>query len=212
VPADSRPQITAFVLAGGRSTRMGRDKAFIEFGGSMLLERAIALAKSAADDVFLIGPKVQLQAYGRVRQDQFPGQGPLAGIHAALRATSTDRNLILAVDTPFLTPAFLSFLIGRAATDAVVTVPRCADVREPGEARLHPLCAVYRRSFADVAERALRAGDNKIEPLFEQVATHIIGQSEIEQRGFSPNMFRNLNTPEDLGGAVIDFLWHNHGS
>jgi molybdopterin-guanine dinucleotide biosynthesis protein A len=64
-----------------------------------------------------------------------------------------------------------------------------------------PLCAVYRRSFADTAENALRAGHYKIDTLFTPASTQVIEEAELEASGFSPRIFRNLNTPEELAEA-----------
>jgi molybdopterin-guanine dinucleotide biosynthesis protein A len=73
---------------------------------------------------------------------------------------------------------------------ATITVPLVGE-------RLQPLCAVYRRGFAEVAERSLREGKNKIDSLFASVATCVIEEDELVRAGFSAEMFRNLNTPEE---------------
>ncbi len=189
-------EISAWVLAGGRSRRMGRDKALIEIGGQTLLRRVVDLAHSITPRVAVLGGGGD-RDYGvglRVVDDVFPAQGPLAGIHAALRATATELNLVLAVDAPFVTAEFLRYLVARAsATSAVVTLPRVGT-------RLQPLCAVYRRAFADVAEPALREGNNKIDALFPRIRVEIIDEPELQSRGFSAGIFRNLNTPEDIEG------------
>lgn len=183
---------TAFILAGGRSTRMGADKAFLRFGQLTLVEHAIATAREACGTVALVGDKERLRPYGWVIEDEFPGQGPLAGIHAGLMSNSAkDLNLFLAVDTPAIPPAFLRHLVDTAARQhAHVTVPRVGD-------RIQPLCAVYRREFATVAEKALKAGRNKIDALFSLCPVHIIDEPEIKALGFAPNIFDNVNTPED---------------
>jgi len=77
------------------------------------------------------------------------------------------------------------------APDAIVVVPRCEGSRQP-------LCAIYRREFAAAAEDALRAGRYRIDSLFESVRTRVIEQAELEKAGFASNIFRNLNTPEEL--------------
>jgi len=64
-----------------------------------------------------------------------------------------------------------------------------------------PLCAVYRRAFADVAEAELQHSTNKIDPLFAKVDVRVVEEVELKSAGFSPEMFRNLNTPEDLTEA-----------
>jgi len=194
----TRADVNAFVLAGGASTRMRCDKAFITFRGQTLLESALQLARGVTDTVRIVGAREKFQPYGVVIEDEFSGHGPLAGIHAALRTSTAELNLMLALDTPLLQPRFLQHLVERAAaSQAIVTVPLVTDAAE-GEARLHPLCAVYRRAFALIAERALRDDRNRIDALFPQVETLLIERKEIEQLGFSVEMFRNLNSLEDL--------------
>lgn len=192
------PDVTVFILAGGKSTRMGRDKAFVEFNGRSLLQGVLELALSVAPNVRIVGSKEKFAPYAPVVEDIFPDCGPLSGIHAALRTSRTDLNLMLAVDMPSVSSAFLQYLIdearidhARATVEASIVVPRSG-------ARLQPLCAVYRRDFADAAEVALRAGRNRIDPLFEVVKTRVIEDEEMERAGFSRSLFRNLNTPQEL--------------
>ena len=183
--------LTAFVLAGGKSSRMGADKAFLKFEGRTLLERALALARALTGEVRIVGPREKFAAFGAVVEDVYADRGPLAGIHAALRSSSAELNLMLPVDMPRLKEAFLRHLLAVArASDAVVTVPRLASGWQP-------LCAVYRRPFADVAEAALEAGKNKVDALFTGVSTRVIEEDELRQFAFDAVMFQNLNTPED---------------
>jgi molybdopterin-guanine dinucleotide biosynthesis protein A len=195
-PMDGSPlDVTVFILAGGKSTRMGTDKAFVMLDGRTLLARALDLARSVTSDVRIVGDAAKFAPFAPVVEDVFPGCGPLGGIHAALRTSSTDLNLILAVDVPFVSPALLQYLIKRSRdAAAAVTVAQSGG-------RLQPLCAVYRREFADVAEQALRTGRCKIDVLFESVHTQVITENELENAGFSSRIFRNLNTPEELERA-----------
>ncbi len=193
---DARGDLTTFILAGGKSTRMGRDKAWVELEGQTLLARALTLARSVSDSVRIVGSREKFEGFAPVVEDVFPDCGPLAAIHAALQSSSTDLNLILAVDTPFLTPEFLRFLIDGAekARKALATVPRVGGWQ--------PLCACYRRRFAAGAEKALRAGRYRIDLLFELNQTRVIEKQELEEAGFSESIFRNLNTPEELAVSV----------
>jgi molybdenum cofactor guanylyltransferase len=102
--------VTGFVLAGGKSSRMGQDKAFIQLGGRTLLAHALELAKAATGSAWIVGSMEKFAAFGQVAEDIYPGQGPLAGIHRALTSTHTELNLILAVDMPFLQLDFLNYL------------------------------------------------------------------------------------------------------
>ena len=87
--------VTAFILAGGRSSRMGSDKALLTVGKQTLLERALHTAAAVANTVFIAGPRDRYAQYGEVVEDVFPDCGPLGGIHAALCITQTELNLML---------------------------------------------------------------------------------------------------------------------
>lgn len=184
--------VTAFVLAGGKSLRMGRDKALLQFDGKTLLERALALASTVAAEVKIVGDPAKYGKSGPVVSDIYLDRGPLGGIHAALSDTDTDLNLILATDLPFVVPAFLQHLIATArSTGALVTVPKVGRFFEP-------LCAVYKQGFADVARKALVEKKNKVDALFTAEIARFISEEEIITAGFTRDMFRNLNTPEDF--------------
>lgn len=184
--------VTAFVLAGGKSSRMGRDKALLEFEGKTLLERALTLGGTVAPEVKIVGNPAKYGKFGPVVSDIYLDRGPLGGIHAALMHTNTDLNLILATDVPFVTPAFLKYLISTArSTGALVTVPKLGSFFEP-------LCAVYKQGFADVAQKALVEQKNKVDALFTTAIARFMSEEEIIAAGFSRAMFRNLNTPEDF--------------
>jgi len=192
---DAMEDVSAFIVAGGKSSRMGQDKALMKLNGRTLLERALELAREVSRDVRVVGSAEKFAPFAPVIEDVFRDQGPLAGIHAALKSSRTDLNLILAVDLPFLESNFLHYLIAQArATTALVTVPRAAGAWQT-------LCAVYRRGFAQYAEQSLREGKNKIDPLFARVQTKVVEESELLQQGSSPNIFQNLNTPEEFKKA-----------
>jgi len=187
--------VSIFLLAGGKSTRMGSDKAFLEFAGSTLLERALKIAHEVSASVWIVGARQKFGGFGKVVEDVYPDQGPLAGIHAALRVSDDDLNVVLAVDLPFIELGLIRFLLAQGQdTDALAIVPRIGS-------RWQPLCAVYRKPFADVAETALQKSENKIDLLFAKMDVRAIDESELRSAGFSPKIFLNLNTPEELDEA-----------
>jgi len=191
----TRADVTAFVLAGGKSSRMGSDKAFLRIGDETLLANAMKVAGVVAKEVRIVGDTAKFAAFGQVLEDVYRDRGPLGGIHGALSSSMTQLNLMLAVDLPFVIAKFLEYLLLRAReSGAMVTLPRT-------DGGLQPLCGVYRRGFADVAERSLRDGKNKIDPLFKRVETCVIAEDELLRAGFSVEMFRNLNTPEEFERA-----------
>jgi molybdopterin-guanine dinucleotide biosynthesis protein A len=188
-----------FVLAGGLSTRMGPDKALLNLGGHSLLERALAVLQAVCPEVGVVGDPEKFSGYADAVVDVYPGCGPLGGIHAALRSSPADLNLMLAVDMPFVSEELLAFLLATAAgCDAVVTVPRTGR-------GFQPLCAVYRREFADAAEAALKAGKFKVDAVFASVTVRIVEEAELSAAGLSEESFTNLNTPEDLRWANAAF-------
>jgi molybdenum cofactor guanylyltransferase len=192
-------KMTGFVLAGGKSSRMGADKALLELGGQTLLARALDVAAQVTRQVRLVGNRNRFAAFGTPIEDVYPERGPLGGIHAALLSTATELNLMLAVDLPFVGPDFLRYLILRAeGANAVVTLPRSGGF-------LQPLCAVYRKEFGEAAENSLRAGKNKIGPLLDKVKTRVIEPDELTQAGFTGEVFRNLNTPAEWEAARREF-------
>ena len=192
-----RPRM-GFILAGGKSSRMGpnTDKAFLDFHGQSLLERALTVAGAVCDRVTIVGDparfaKVGSSKYVPVVADIFPGCGPLAGIHAALTHSTAELNLMLAVDMPFVSRELLAFLFAAAEpSDAIITVPRTGK-------GFQPLCAVYRRDFSTVAEQALRAGKYKVDAAFSSVPVQVIEENELAAAGFSERSFFNVNTPQD---------------
>ena len=173
--------------------RMGSDKAFVLLNGRTLLAVMLEAARSLTSNVRIVGDRAKYGPFAPVIEDIFPDCGPLGGIHTALRTATTDLNMILAVDTPFVSLALLQFLVTRArnSPDAIVTVAQA-------NGGFQPLCAVYRRQFAEAAEQALRGGRHKIDALFDPASTQVVGEGQLESAGFSPNIFRNLNTPDDL--------------
>jgi len=197
-----------FLLAGGKSSRMGPtvDKAFLDFRGQTLLDRALGVMGAVCGRVTIVGDPAKFAKAGSVIADIFPGCGPLGGVHAALVHSLAELNLMLAVDMPFVSSELLAFLFDVAAAEdnaghAVVTIPRTSR-------GLQPLCAIYRREFSAVAEQALRAGKNKIDAAFSSVAVRVIGERELAAAGFSEQSFFNVNTPEDRlaaeGGTVAE--------
>jgi molybdopterin-guanine dinucleotide biosynthesis protein A len=182
---------SAFILAGGRSSRMGADKALLSLGDQTLLERALQTASDSGADSYIVGSRARYGHVGPVVEDIYSGCGPLGGIHAALTATGTDLNLILSVDMPLMRAEFLRWLIDQAHTSPeLIVVPNAGG-------GVQPLCATYRRGVVTTAEEALRAGDYKVGRLFERLPTRILSEREIIAAGFSSEIFRNINTPEE---------------
>jgi molybdenum cofactor guanylyltransferase len=175
-----------FVLTGGKSSRMGQDKALLPFRGGTLAGHVAVRVEAAAGSVALIGdPKRYGQLGYPVWPDRSPGQGPLGGMETALWHSAADWNLIVACDMPAVSTAFLRELIGAAEHSG-------ADALIPygPSGRLEPLCAVYHtRCRVDFAS-ALDCGVRKVADALTglRVQTWPVADSV---------WFENLNTPEE---------------
>jgi ABC-type transporter Mla maintaining outer membrane lipid asymmetry ATPase subunit MlaF/molybdopterin-guanine dinucleotide biosynthesis protein A len=175
---------------------MGSDKALLQFGGMTLLERALQAGHAIAEKLYIVGQRGRYGQFGEVIEDIYPDCGPLGGIHAALSTTTTDLNLMLSVDMPLMAARFLEWLVRQAQTSReLIVVPDALG-------GLQPLCAIYRPQARDAAEQALKRGDYKISHLFSAVHTRQILLQEIVAAGFSPDIFRNVNTSEEYEELV----------
>lgn len=172
---------------------MGRDKCLLHLRGRTLLERALEAPRGVTKHIRIVGPKSKFGP--DAIEDVYADRGPLGGIHAALAQSTFDINVVLSVDMPFIAPEFLALLAQESRrTGAAVTVPFV-------EGYYQPLCAAYRREFGPLAERALQAGQNKIDPLFCHTSVRRIDDEELKRLAFEARMFDNLNTPEDFARA-----------
>lgn len=202
--------LEAFVLIGGRSSRLGRDKAFVELGGVSLAERAAAAVEEAFADVDVTYvaasgsqfPSSAIATLSRpVISDLRPGCGAWSGLHAALASAHTEWTLVLACDYPFVTPALLRLLGDMASEryDAVVPV-------QP-DGRLQPLCSTYQvRPVLSKIETAMDAG-GELPPLrlfLSDELTRIVGEAEYASAGDVKHLFLNINTQHDLECAASD--------
>ena len=180
-------QASGFVLAGGGSTRMGRNKALLPFHGITLVEHIARIVREAAGSVTLIGDPAQLGHLGLpVVPDTLPGCGPASGIYTALTMTSTDWNLIAGCDMPAITRDILAGLLRRAAVTPVAI--DCIVAAGPdGDAE--PLCAAYHRRCLPVVARAIRDNRLKMKNLLVEFSTEMLS--------VDASALANVNTPAE---------------
>lgn len=190
-PIPTHPTVTGAVLAGGRSTRLGRDKALLEIAGETLLARAVRTLAGVCGEVLVVaGPERQDVVPGvRVLPDERPGVGPLGGIATALRALRGERLLAVATDMPLLAPALLRLLID-ASPGYDVAIPRVGG-------RTQQLCAVYARSCLPYIDAQLDQGDFKIDRFFAAVKVRIIEEDALRPHDPDLRSFRNINREDD---------------
>jgi molybdenum cofactor guanylyltransferase len=179
-----------FVLAGGRSSRMGRDKALLILNGETLVQRALRTLAEVCDEVAIAGGAPHLQQFGRLIPDPIPDSGPLAGIVAALEQSGCEWNLFLAVDVPFVPrEAWQQLLAAASQTEAIAVMARV-------QGEIQPLCSAFRRSAAAELHRELESRNLKITRATE--AAGPIAYVDFKNIGW----FRNFNTPSEFEHAA----------
>lgn len=188
--------ITAIILAGGKSSRMGKDKAFVAFSGRPLIEILIDKISSVFGDLIIVTNKPALyRKYGlRIEVDITKDKGPLAGIYTGLISSEDNYNFIFACDMPFLSRDLIRYMAGeRDGYDAVIP---------EYNGRLEPLCAVYSKSCIRPIETELSRNNLKISDFTKYINARIIRGDEISKFGSDRILFANINTPEDMNNLT----------
>jgi molybdopterin-guanine dinucleotide biosynthesis protein A len=186
--------LTGLLLAGGKSTRMGRDKAWLEFEGEPLAVRTLRVLRSICDEVLVAsGDGKRLADLGAPQvADAIGDAGPLAGIVAGLEAASHELVAVLAVDMPFASAEVFRLLAASwSGQDAVVPMT----ARGP-----EPLHAVYARSAALTLRAALERGTRSMHEALRAIKTKEVPEAEWRAADLSSRFALNVNRPGDLWG------------
>lgn len=192
-------EINGIVLAGGKSLRFGNDKISEAIGSKSLLQQVITSLLFLGGEIIVVTsdehpisesidhPKL------RILTDILPGKGPLGGIHTGLAASTTEYNLVVASDMPFLNEALLRYLI-EISEGYDITVPRVGKLVEP----LH---AIYARSCLDPMAEMIKQERLSIYQLFRRVRVRYMEAAEIERFDPEHRSLFNINTKADLAAA-----------
>jgi molybdopterin-guanine dinucleotide biosynthesis protein A len=185
-------RINGFVLAGGKSRRMGHDKGLMRLGNQPLVLRAAEILRPIVHTVTLLAPRDLYANLGfPVIADLWPDQGPLAALCTGLISSDAEWNLFLACDLPRVSSKFIQFLAHRVhATYADAVVPRTQDGWQP-------LCAAYHARCRTTFEPAIRQRRLSIVELYDELNPETITPEEMAPIGLSEAEFANVNTPEE---------------
>jgi molybdenum cofactor guanylyltransferase len=203
---ESEAKIAGYVLAGGGSTRFGRDKALVEVGGRPMLERMVELLRRVAKEVKIVAAPNKYAKFGvTMVEDQWPGEGPLGGIVTALEDAARNTappewNLILSCDMPFLTPEWLAFLGERAVrSKAEVVFPHSASGPEP-------LCACWQTAAAAKLRTGFESGVRKVTEGIALLRAEVLDEADLKRFDDEGRLFWNMNTAEDYEEArrIVD--------
>lgn len=193
MPESATIQASGFVLAGGQSSRMGTEKALVHFDGEPLIKHALKTLRSVCASVAIAGGTPALAEYAPLVTDEVAFQGPLGGIVAALRQSTSDWNLFVPVDTPFLpVEALRTLLAATPPFDAVAILSQPAD-------HTNPLIALYHRRALPTLARELASGRLRVRVAIE-AAGPVVYTPFPEAR--QQLWFRNMNTMGDLAEAA----------
>jgi len=188
--------ITAVILSGGNSRRMGTNKALLNIGGKSIINRLIDILDSIFFEVLISSnnPNTFKFTEKKIIADIFPNRGPLAGIHSALSSINNKKVFILSCDMPLISDELIQFLC-KYRTDKPIILPEA-------EGRIQQLCGIYSKSALNMAENLLsesqRTGSKlkgSIYELIEKLDREVVKVDNLEF--YHPDIFFNLNTPED---------------
>jgi len=190
----AREEVTGIILAGGKSSRFGSNKALSRIDGDRLIERLCRTVGSVTGRMMLITNTPEDYAFLKLesRKDLVSRCGPIGGIYTALRTAQTPLCLCVACDMPFVRPEFLEYMVERSAGyDVVVPV---------NDGRVEPLCAVYRETCVPAIEDRIHARRFKIAGFFDEVRVLRLAP---EEGGFhDDDMFFNINDRTDYDEAL----------
>jgi len=214
----SPARISGIILAGGASRRMGQDKAFLQVGDELLIDRVLKAVRAVADDIVIVtnSPEKYAGYPARLVRDAYPGTGALGGIYTGLLAAEHSCGIVVACDMPFLSVELLQYMAGQIEQYDVV-MPYVGDdqssantqdaalrqvqegPQDTARARdLHPLHAIYCKRCLEPMGRAIGRGDLRAIAFLPEVRVRFVGRQEIAR--FDPEhcSFFNANTPEEL--------------
>lgn len=180
--------VCAGILAGGKSSRMGTNKALLPYGGSCFLEELIRTCSVFPELLVSVDrPEPYRHLPVTLIPDELQGFGPIEGIYQMLRAARSPYLLVVATDMPLLNETFL-----RSIASCVQGDEDCVALRLDG--RVEPLCSVYGKSVLPVLEAFRNEGCHRPRALFDRVNTRYV---EVEALGGTPRLVSNVNTPEE---------------
>lgn len=187
--------LAVVIQAGGRSSRMGRDKGLVDLGNRPMIEWVIDTVSDLADDlVITTNNKHAYIPFGlRMVSDKTPGAGALHGFQTALSSVMGEYVLIVACDMPFMNKAFLQYEVEQAfTTGADIVVPQW-------EGRFQPMHAVYRLDTCrEAVDKAIEAGHSKVISFYEELRCLTILPEKVKEFSPTGRTFRNINTPDEL--------------
>jgi molybdopterin-guanine dinucleotide biosynthesis protein A len=188
-------ETTGVILAGGKSSRMGTDKALINIGQKGMIERVAGELKKVCSEIFVSGGQEETGKRLGLKfiADLIPGRGPLSGINASLHTAAHDYCLVVACDMPFISAELANLMI-REVEGYDAAVPSYGQY-------LQPLFAVYCKSCLPAIESYLASGKMSVTKFLPMVRVNYVTEEKLNLFADMETVFFNVNTPEDLNKA-----------
>jgi Molybdopterin-guanine dinucleotide biosynthesis protein A len=189
-------KVGCIILAGGKGSRLGREKAWVELEGKSLLQIAVSNVEFLDSEIIIVKapnrelPPISSEINIRIVHDSFAGKGPLAGIFTGLTSSRFQYNFVLACDMPLLNKELVTYM-------SSVAKPYDAVVPRPGD-HLEPLQAIYSKGCIPEIEKLLSLDEKSVLEVFKRVHTRFVELSEIKRFDLSDTSFVNINTLADL--------------
>ncbi|MBA7495728.1 putative molybdenum cofactor guanylyltransferase [subsurface metagenome] len=186
--------LTAIILAGGKSSRIGldKDKAILKLNGKRLIDIIISkLKRIVGDNIIIVGPPEKYPSCKQVVPDLFNQRGLLVGLYSGLKSSASRYNLVVGCDMPFLKVELLKYMRDKIDSNDIV-IPRYA------KSYIEPLCAIYSKDCLKVMERNIKAGILSIRKIFPSLKVKYIEEKEIKRVDPELNSFFNINFKEDF--------------
>jgi len=177
---------TGIILAGGKSSRMGRNKALLELSGLKIIERIYKSIEHSCDDVIIISNSPDDYRFMglKIFKDIFPGLGPLAGIHSGLHNSKTENNLIISCDLPLISSEVVENIVKYESDKPVVIYQK--------KNCLQYLCGIYKKVCLPFLETSLVSNNLRVKDFINKINVELLDAEE-----FPDEVFLNLNTIED---------------
>jgi len=192
--------LTAIILAGGKSSRIGlnKNKDQMQLAGKPLIDWVISALTSldniTREDIIIISQQENYDDFKRVFKDIFPQKGPLGGIFSGLKVSTSQYNLLVGCDMPFLEVRLLQYMIENISTYDVIIPCHSKELIEP-------LCAIYSKSCLEVIEKNIKAGILSVREIFPQLKVKFIKEEEIKKYDAGLYSFFNINFQDDFNKA-----------
>jgi molybdopterin-guanine dinucleotide biosynthesis protein A len=184
--------ISGIILSGGKSSRMGKNKAFIEIDGVSIIQRIYNLFKTLFSEIVIVTNELELfqNFQAKIYRDLIPDQGVLGGLYTGIYYSSFPHAFCVGCDMPFLNGSVIRYLIEKRK-DYDVVVPKTKD-------GLEPLHAIYSKNCLDPIRKIMEHKQRKIIDLYPMVKVNIVEESEFRSLDLTRESFLNVNTPEEL--------------